>query len=190
MSKRITRRNSKSTRQWWRYDPLHLFHINTNNHSKLIHTLRKGASPFVKEILHIILYDMLVVEPRKTSLKPGPKGLESLPLATSGGERRITCIKLAQKLQPMTQEDDSYFTKPGPTAAEIITPPPQTLTIHESAVELVKRRSMTRSFSIEKNKQGGTKDEQQQRKGSMLDRIRSREGVEKLFPHKKDSSHH
>ena len=124
-------------------------------------------------MLNIILYDMLVVEPRKTSLKPGPKGTESLPLATSDGKLRITCINLAQKLQPMAQKNDSYFTKPGPTAPEIIKPLPQTLTIHESAFELVKRRSMTRSFSIEKNKQGGSKDEQQHRKGTVLDSIKS-----------------
>jgi len=131
---------------------------------QLINTLREGASAFVNDILNIILYDMLVVEPRKTSLKPGVKPHDK---SSSDGKRRITCPKLAKKLNIMVwkgRDNDDYFTKPG-MGSSGTTPKtvPQTVTIPESAIELVKRRSMTRSFSIEKNKENDAKGEQQPR---------------------------
>ncbi|KAK3342156.1 hypothetical protein B0T25DRAFT_359992 [Lasiosphaeria hispida] len=133
---------------------------------KLINTLRKGTSAFIHDILDIILYDMLVVEPRKTSLKPGAKSHDK----SSGGKLRIECIMLAKKLNVILwkgKNNHDYFTKPGPGSADAITKPPQTVTINESATELVKRRSMTRSFSIEKNKEEATKHEQQPRPSTL-----------------------
>ncbi|KAK0648506.1 kinase-like domain-containing protein, partial [Cercophora newfieldiana] len=143
---------------------------------ELILNMRKGASPFVIDILNVILYDMLVVEPKKTSLKPGQKEPDNLPLATSDGKRqRITCIELAKKLEPMAKHNDSYFTNPSSRARESIRRSPQTLTVHESAGELVKRRSMTRSFSIENTKEEDTKHDKQRRMTAILKSFRGNE---------------
>ncbi|KAK0610883.1 hypothetical protein B0T14DRAFT_607078 [Immersiella caudata] len=148
------------------------YHVVKENHrttfevnpevNKLITTLKKGASKFVKEILDIILYDMLVVEARKSSLMPGVKVPKTSEPVGSDGKFRINCFELAKKLDDICKKNtNEYFTKPGSRLPETPAKLPRAFTINESAGRLVDlKRSLPRSFSLEKHRRrDGAKQE-------------------------------
>jgi len=113
---------------------------------QLIGTLRIGSSVFINDILDIILYDMLVIERKKTTLGgSGAKGHDKEP---SDDKARIDCFRLAKKLDIIVWkgQNDGYFTKPASgSLPDPILETPQTVDIPESATELVKRRLMVLS---------------------------------------------
>jgi len=107
---------------------------------QLISKLQEGASDFIKDMLDIVLNNMLVVELKKTSelirvAKPEPEA------------KRITAIDLAKKLEVMKNKNDRYFTDPGAKSSATAPKLPQTLTLKEPAADIIiKKRSATRTF--------------------------------------------
>jgi len=109
--------------------------------TRLIKRLRKGASQFIVDILDIILDDMLVVEPKKSSDPVQVRTSVNTP-ASQTPKLRITCFDLAEKLKGMQHREQGYFTKPG--AKDKTTKTTQAFTIHEPAGTLLQRRYTTR----------------------------------------------
>jgi len=118
---------------------------------QLVKTLKKSpeSSAFVNDMLDIILYEMLVVEPR------APKAIVNNPNKTSPSNKRIECLNLVSKLKVMVWNgrEDDYLTKPGPATPDSVPKDPQAVTIPESATALANsRRSITKTFPLDRSK--------------------------------------
>ena len=129
-----------------------------------------NGSDFVDDILRIILNDMLVVEPRKTSMAAQQQQGVKIGSGTKGQaarKRRITCIRLVEKLaeQKWDERKDEYFTTRSPGRPRPISGgPPQVITIPARELETSRRASIPRPLSIGERKPKGdsSKHEQQQ----------------------------
>lgn len=116
-------------------------------------TLSSESSDFVREMLEIILQDMLVIqEPRPG----GPPKEETEPVVRKKTKKRIESKALAKRLEIIMWkgEDDEYFAKSNPPSPDPVIRGPQTVTITESAGQIVqrRRRSMTRTFPSERRR--------------------------------------
>lgn len=103
-------------------------------------------------MLDIILFDMLVVEPRKSASDT----IKQISKPKAEAKMRINAFKLAGKLRIIQQKEDAYFSGHGTKVSEKAIKQPQTLTLKGPA-ELIKNRSkmMSKTSSNGKEK-GGT----------------------------------
>lgn len=104
---------------------------------------------------------MLIVEQKSPR-----QGTRSRDAGSSNNKQRIDCLRLAAKLKAVLGKGskDDYFTKISSKTPDRTVKAASSVTIPESAKEIVRRRrSMTRTFPSDKVKTEGPKETQHQR---------------------------